>query len=198
MTNSPKVITVFGSSYPKPGSADYEAARNLGRQLAQAGFTIQSGGYYGMMAGVSQGAGEAGGHIIGITCTQIERFRGIVANQWVKEEIKRDTLRERLLYLVENCDGAIIMNGGIGTLSELALMWSLVQVNEISPRPIITIGGLWQRTLAAFMDSDYITPEHQRLVLSVRTVDEAVKKMQESLAGQVRGEWNPDFRGFNG
>lgn len=198
MTPPQKVITVFGSSYPKPGSADYEAARNLGRQLAQAGFAVQSGGYYGMMAGVSQGACEAGGHIIGITCTQIERFRGIVANQWVAEEIKRDTLRERLLYLVEHCDGAIIMNGGIGTLSELALMWSLVQVNEISPRPIITIGGLWQRTLAAFVDSDYITPEHQRLVLSVRTVDEAIKKIQEALSEQTRGGWNPDFRGFNG
>lgn len=198
MANEQKVITIFGSSYPKPGSADYEAARNLGRQLAQAGFAVQTGGYYGMMAGVSQGAGEAGGHIIGITCTQIERFRGIVANQWVLEEIKRETLRERLLYLVEHCDGAIIMNGGIGTLSELALMWSLVQVNELSPRPIVTIGGLWQRTLAAFMDNEYIAPEHQRLVLSVRTVDEAVKKMQEALAGQVRGKWNPDFRGFNG
>ncbi len=198
MTNSRKVITVFGSSYPKPGSADYEAARNLGRQLAQAGFAVQSGGYYGIMAGVSQGASEGGGHTIGITCTQIERFRGIVANQWVLEEIKRDTLRERLLYLVEHCDGAIIMNGGIGTLSELALMWSLVQVSELSPRPMITVGGLWQRTLAAFMDNDYITPEHQKLVLSVRTVDEAVKKMQELLSGQAGGGWQPDFRGFNG
>jgi hypothetical protein len=177
MTDQPKVISVFGSSAPRPGSADYEAARSLGRQLAQAGLVVQTGGYSGVMAGASQGANEAGGLVIGVTCAQIERFRPMPANQWVKQELKKKTLRERLLYLVERCDGAIILTGGIGTLSEMALMWSFVQVGEIPPRPIITVGGLWQRTLAAYIDSDYITLDHQALVTPVRTVDEAVKKM---------------------
>jgi hypothetical protein len=175
-TNS-KIISVFGSSAPKSGSADYEAARNLGQQLARAGFAVQTGGYSGIMSGVSQGANEAGGHVIGITCTQIERFKLVTANPWIKEEIKKQTLRERLLYLVDQCHGAIVMTGGIGTLSEMALIWSFVQVGEITTRPIVAVGGLWQRTLAAFMDPDYITPEHQALVTSVRNVDEAVKKM---------------------
>ena len=69
------VISVFGSSAPQPGSADYEAARDLGRRLAEAGFTVQTGGYMGTMEGVSRGANEAGGHVIGVTCDQIEEFR---------------------------------------------------------------------------------------------------------------------------
>ena len=79
----------------------------------------------------------------------MEQYRPTPANQWVKEEIKCQTLRERLLYLVDNCQGAIVMPGGIGTLSEMALIWSFVQVGEISPRPIVLVGGLWQRTMAA-------------------------------------------------
>ncbi len=175
-------ISVFGSSSPQPGSADYEAARRVGRLLAEAGFAVQTGGYSGVMAGASQGASEAGGHVIGVTSAQIEQWRPLPANPWVKEEIKCATLRERLLYLVDNCQGAIVMPGGIGTLSELALIWSFVQVGEISPRPIVAVGGLWQRTLAAFIDPAYVKPAHQKLVTLARTPDEAVTAIIRALA----------------
>ncbi len=178
-----KIISVFGSSAPRPGSADYEAARTVGRLLAQAGFVVQTGGYSGVMAAASQGANEAGGHVIGVTSAQMERFRPTPANQWVIEEKKCQTLRERLLYLVDHCHGAIVMPGGIGTLSEMALIWSFVQTGEITPRPIIAMGGIWQRTLAAFIDEDYISPVHQELITVVRTADEAVKKMIDHLTG---------------
>ena len=168
------VISVFGSSAPQPGSADYEAARDLGRRLAEAGFTVQTGGYMGVMEGVSRGANEAGGHVIGVTCDQIEEFRPSKANPWVKEEARQRTLRERVLYLVDNCDGILVLPGGIGTLSEMALAWNFVQVGEIPLKPIIPIGGLWQRTLAAFVDRDYIGPEHVALLTPARSTAEAV------------------------
>jgi uncharacterized protein (TIGR00730 family) len=176
-----KVISVFGSSAPGPGSADYEMARDLGRRLAQAGFAVQTGGYVGVMEGASRGANEAGGHVIGVTCAQIEEFRPLKANPWVKEEIRHPTLRERVLYLVDRCDGIIVMPGGIGTLSELALAWSFAQVGEMSPKPIIPIGGLWQRTLAAFIDGAYIPPEHAALLRLARTASEAVDVLKENL-----------------
>lgn len=185
MTNSPKIISVFGSSAPKPGSADYEAARAVGRLLAERGFIVQTGGYSGIMAGASQGAHEAGGHVIGVTSSQIEKFRPAPANQWVKQEIKCQSLRERLLYLVDNSHGVIVMPGGIGTLSEMALAWSFVQVGELTPRPIVAVGGLWQRTLAAFIDDAYIQPVHKALVIVARTPNEAVQKVVDYLS---RGE----------
>jgi uncharacterized protein (TIGR00730 family) len=177
------IISVFGSSAPQPGSADYEMARDLGRRLAQAGFIVQTGGYVGVMEGASQGANEAGGHVIGVTCDQIEAFRPLKANPWVKEEIRHLTLRERVLYLVDHCDGITVMPGGIGTLSELALAWSFAQVGEMSPKPIIPIGGLWQRTLAAFIDRAYVRPEHFALLSPVRTVAEAVEVLVKNLDG---------------
>jgi uncharacterized protein (TIGR00730 family) len=175
------IISVFGSSAPAPGSADYEAARDLGRRLAQAGFTVQTGGYVGVMEGASRGANEAGGHVIAVTCDQIEDFRPLKANQWVKEEIRYPTLRERVLYLVDDCDGIVVMPGGIGTLSELALAWSFAQVGETLPKPIIPVGGLWQRTLAAFVDQAYIRPEHVALLRPVRTPAEAVEVIAQHV-----------------
>ena len=170
----PDVISVFGSSTPQPGSADYEVARDLGRRLAVAGFTVQTGGYLGVMEGASRGASEAGGHVIGVTCVQIEEFRPLKANPWVKEEIRQQTLRERVLYFVDHCHAIIVMPGGIGTLSELALAWSFTQMREIPVKPIIPIGGLWQRTLASFIDHAYVRAEDAALLMPVRTVVEAV------------------------
>jgi uncharacterized protein (TIGR00730 family) len=181
MARNQQVISVFGSSSPQPGSADYEAARTVGRLLAEAGFAVQTGGYAGIMAGASQGANEAGGHVIGVTSVQIEQWRPTPANEWVIEEIKQQKLRDRLLYLVDNCDGAVVMPGGIGTLSEMALIWSFVQVGELTPRPIIAVGGLWQRTLAGFIDEAYVKPVHQALITVVRTPDEAIKKLVKML-----------------
>jgi uncharacterized protein (TIGR00730 family) len=175
------IISVFGSSAPLPGSADYEMARDLGRRLAQAGFTVQTGGYVGVMEAISRGANEAGGHVIGVTCTQIEQFRPIQANGWVKEEIRYNTLSERVLHLIVRCDGIVVMPGGIGTLSELALAWSFAQVGEMPPKPIVPVGGLWQRTLAAFVDHDYVRPEHVQLLKLARTPAEAVNVLVKSL-----------------
>jgi hypothetical protein len=175
MADKQKIISVFGSSAPQPGSADYQAAHAVGRLLAKAGFAVQTGAYSGVMAAASQGANEAGGHVIGITSAQIEQFRPIPPNPWVIEEIKYKTLQERQAHVVIHCDGVVVMPGGIGTLAELAMAWSLVQVGEVPPRPIVTVGGLWQRTLAAFFDKAYTKPAHQQLLTMARTPDEAVK-----------------------
>lgn len=154
----------------------------MGRLLAEASFAVQTGGYGGIMAGISQGANEAGGHVLGVTSAHMEQWRPRPVNRWVIEEIRFQTLRERLLYLVDNCDGAVVMSGGIGTLSEMALIWSFVQVGEISPRPIILVGGLWQRTLAAFIDEAYVSARHQELLSMARTADEAVNKLKRIFA----------------
>jgi hypothetical protein len=121
-----------------------------------------------------------------VTCAQIELFRPIGPNPWVKEEIRKPTLRERMLHLVECCDAIVAMPGGIGTLSELAAAWNFVQVGEIPPKPIIPLGGLWQRTLAAFIDKAYIRPDHVALLTPVRTAAEAIRVLQEKLGDRLQ------------
>lgn len=66
-------IAVFGGSQPKEGDPAYAEAYELGSLLAQAGHTVLTGGYIGTMEAVSRGAAEAGGHVIGVTCEEIER-----------------------------------------------------------------------------------------------------------------------------
>lgn len=168
------VISVFGSSAPQEGSADYENARTVGRLVAEAGYAVATGGYSGTMTAVSQGASEAGGHVIGVTCVQIEQFRPLGPNRWVKEEIKYDTLTERLLHLVRHNDGMITLPGGIGTISEMTLAWSFLQVGEIALRPFALLGDLWPETVETFYDPAYIKTEHVDLLYFADSPETAV------------------------
>ena len=118
-------ISVFGGSQPLEDSAAYAEARELGHLLAQRGYTVLTGGYIGTMEAVSRGAAEAGGHVIGVTCRQIENWRGVGANKWVKEEWKKESLIERLEALIHGCDAALALPGGPGTLTEISLMWNM-------------------------------------------------------------------------
>lgn len=177
-----KIISVFGSSVPQPGSQPFEEARLVGRLLAEAGFTVATGGYGGTMTAVSQGAAEAGGHVIGVTSVQIERFRPLGPNQWVHQEIRYPSLRERLLHLVTQNDGMITLPGGIGTLSEVALAWSFLQVGEISARPLAMLGDIWPQTIQTFFDPLYIKPEHMELLFFADSPHTAVSHMVQLLS----------------
>ena len=130
-------ITIFGGSSPRPDENTYTDAEKLGYELGKKGHIVITGGYIGTMEAVSKGASSADGHVIGITCKEIERWRPVHANKWIKEERKYATLHERLLALINSCDIAIALPGGIGTLTEIMLMWNRSVIGAINPKPII-------------------------------------------------------------
>jgi uncharacterized protein (TIGR00730 family) len=137
-------ISVFGGSQPKPGDLIYQDALHLGRLIAQAGYTLLNGGYIGTMEALSRGAAEAGGHVIGVTCDQIETWRPVKANPWVTEEWHVTTFHERIFTLIESSDACLALPGGVGTLAELVLTWNLLLTHILPPRPLILIGTGWQ------------------------------------------------------
>jgi len=175
-------VTVFGGAQPTKDSPAYQEALDLGRLLAQGGHTVLTGGYIGTMEAVSRGASESGGYVIGVTCEDIEAWRKVKANAWVKEEIRKKTLMERLRVLVDECDAAIALPGGVGTLVEISLMWNLMIVESIHRRPLILIGGGWQSVMDQFFDTfEMYMPknpsEHIQFAADVKT---AVKMLESS------------------
>ena len=173
-------ISVFGGAQPQHDSPAYEEARILGELLAERGHTVLTGGYIGVMEAVSRGAHEAGGHVIGVTCEDIEAWRKVSKNQWVKEEIRKKTLIERLQALVEGCDAAIALPGGVGTLAEISIMWNLMIVESLHRRPLILVGSGWQSTLDQFFASfNTYMPVHQReTVIFAKDVHTAVEILE--------------------
>ena len=170
-------ISVFGGAQPKEGEQAYAEALELGRLLAERGHVVLTGGYIGTMEAVSRGAHEAGGHVIGVTCEDIEAWRKVKANSWVKEEIRKKTLVERLHTLIHESDAAFALPGGAGTLTEISLMWNLMIVESLHRRPLILVGRGWQSTFDQFFrDFDTYTAAHQReLLYFVQDVEAAME-----------------------
>lgn len=72
-----KIVSVFGTGRAKTGDKNYKEAQELGRLLAGAGFAIANGGYGGTMEASAKGAKEAGGEVVGVTCTAFGRVQRI-------------------------------------------------------------------------------------------------------------------------
>ncbi len=139
MKPSAKIVTVFGSSRPRPGEAQYSVAQELGGELARQGFIVCSGGYASTMEAVSRGAKEAGGRTIGITA----QFFKARVNQHIDEEIRKKTWQDRLFALIERGDAFVTCPGGTGTLVELAVVWEMLNKNVIGRKPLVVLGEFW-------------------------------------------------------
>ena len=176
-------ISVFGGSQRQPGSPAYEEARQLGEFLAKGGHTVMTGGYIGTMEAVSRGASEAGGYVIGVTCGEIERWRDVGVNRWVKEEWRKQTLVERLQVLIRECDAAIALPGGPGTLTEISLMWNLMIVESMRRRPLILIGSGWQTVFDQVLHSfeGYIPEAQKDLLQFAPDIHSAVKILENNM-----------------
>ncbi len=62
MSDTPeRIVTIFGGSKCAETDPEYDQARRAGRLLAEAGYTICTGGYLGVMEAASRGAREVGG-----------------------------------------------------------------------------------------------------------------------------------------
>jgi uncharacterized protein (TIGR00725 family) len=136
------VISLFGSGRARPDERACLLAEQVGRALAQAGFVIANGGYGGTMYASAKGAAQAGGTVIGVTCSA---FKNSVANEYVTREIVTASLEERLNTLVRLGRAYVVLPGGTGTLLELALVWELKNKGFLDRvRPLVLLGDFWK------------------------------------------------------
>ncbi|MGK9368780.1 LOG family protein [Melioribacter sp. Ez-97] len=134
-----KFVTVFGSSVPKPGEEEYETAYQLGKLLAKSGLNVCTGGYQGIMDAVSKGANVAGAEAVGVTLD----IYNSVPSKYLTKEIRCHTLYERLDNLIKIGDAYVILQGGTGTLVELAVVWEFINKKMMQPKPVACHGQMW-------------------------------------------------------
>lgn len=135
-----KIVTIFGGSRCKENSAEYKEAEAVGKLLAEAGFTICTGGYLGVMEAASRGAREAGGRVFGIVMNQ---FKG-EPNRYLTDKVATDHFYDRLQNLIQRSVGFIALRGGMGTVTEVSLVWNKLQTGVIDKSPLVLLGDCWK------------------------------------------------------
>jgi uncharacterized protein (TIGR00730 family) len=176
---SDQLITVFGGARVLTDDQLYADCRNLGHLLAEAGYTVASGGYTGTMEAVLRGAAEAGGHTIGYTCTTFEA--NFSRNKWVQEERLTSCLSARIQRLADESDAFVTVLGGLGTLAELSLVWNMMLAGEIRRRPFIVVGPAWSQVLDCLYSNTQMGSSALRILTRVDNVNAVVAALRFSV-----------------
>jgi len=163
-------ITAFGSSRIQADDPCFHDVQALSKMLAEHGFDGLTGGHQGMMAAFSQGIRAGGGHVRGIT---LECFPTPPNNSF-SEEVRAHDFFSRMQHLIEDCDAWLVLPGGLGTLSELAMSWDLRAINILKNRPLILYGEMWPSIVSTLQESLVMSVDHGFDILSLCSSHEDV------------------------
>ena len=141
-------VTVFGSARFKDDHPYYILARRTGARLAEAGFTVMTGGGPGIMEAANRGAREAGGASVGCNIRlPIEQKPNPYLDRWV--EVRYFFVRKMLL---EKYSYAFIaMPGGMGTLDEIFETAVLIQTGKMRDFPFVLMGRSFWAPLVDYL-----------------------------------------------
>ena len=180
-------ISVFGSARTLPDHPSYALAEEVGRELAEAGFAVITGGGPGTMEAANKGASQAGGVSVGLGI-ELPFESGL--NQWVDKGINFRYFFARKTMFVKYSQGFVVLAGGLGTLDELFEALTLVQTRKVTRFPIVLVGvaywsGLldWLRETA--MADGKITQKDLDMLTLTDDIDEVVRLMVAARNGDV-------------
>ena len=152
-------VTVFGSARFAENQPYYQMAREVGTSIANAGFTVMTGGGPGIMEAANRGAKEAGGFSVGCNI-QLEHEQA--PNTYLDRWITFKHFSVRKMMLVKYSYGFIALPGGFGTLDEVFELATLVQTRKVKDFPLVLMGKEYWQPLLGFL--------HDRL-LATKTID---------------------------
>lgn len=179
-----KKITVFAGNECQKEKEKYyfSLAYQTGKLLANAGFTVVTGGGPGLMNEVSRGAWENGGETIGICLALANRkHSSYLSFQEMYHQLNKR--QERLLALG---DGYLALPGGIGTMYEIMAVLALKRKKEIPwEKPFMIIDSKYYqefRDLLSKMEKEGFVDKDLVLLFSfAETPEEAVISLQKNI-----------------
>lgn len=176
---SEKIVTIFGGARCKEESVEYKQALRVGQLLADAGFTICTGGYLGVMEAASRGARERGGRVLGIVMNQFKAE----PNRYLTDKVATEHFYERLQRLIMRSVGFVALRGGMGTVTEISLVWNKLQTGVIEPRPLVLLGDCWSPVLDAWQTNLVVSEKDVRLLDLAATPEQAVQIIIDKTKG---------------
>ncbi len=176
-----RMVTIFGGSKCREFDLEYSQALRVGQLLADAGFTICTGGYSGVMEAASRGAQERGGRVLGITMNQFKAE----PNRYLTEKAPAAHFYERLQRLITRSVGFITLRGGMGTVTEMSLVWNKLQTGVIDPRPLVLLGDCWPPMVREWQRYLAVSEGDVKILDFARTPEEAVTIINRKSASLV-------------
>ncbi len=176
-----RALTVFCGSHTGHDPAFLNAARAFGSLLARAGIALVYGGAQrGLMGALADAALAGGGQVVGVIPRQLVAAE--VAHQGVSELVIVETMHERKAVMAARADAFVALAGGLGTLEELAEIWTWAQLGlHRKPMGLLDTNGL-HGPLLAYLDglvaAGFVHESHRRLLV----VDDDPERLLAALS----------------
>jgi uncharacterized protein (TIGR00730 family) len=191
-------VTVFGSARVTEDSKVYAQAREMGRRLAQVGFTVMTGGGPGVMEAANRGAKDVGGRSIGCN---IELPMEQKPNPYLDKWIDFRYFFVRKVLLLKYSYAFVAFPGGFGTMDEIFETATLVQTGKIRNFPLVLMDREFWDPLLAFMrerllERGTIDPEDLERLMITDSIDEAMHRITETSVKEFGFSWrkrNPSW-----
>ncbi len=181
-------VTVFGSARIKEGEPAYQKSMEVGKKLADNGYSVITGGSFGIMEATNRGAKESiHAESIGLNIDLPFEQSG---NAYLDRELKFDYFFVRKVMLVRYSLAYVAMPGGFGTLDELFEVLTLIQTQKSSPSAVILVGKDYWGKLFEFMETSMmeygtISQKDLDLITIVDDLDEMIEVVDDSLKTQL-------------
>jgi uncharacterized protein (TIGR00730 family) len=178
-----KAICVYCGSSPGTDPAFMEAARDLGKILADNSIRlVYGGGSIGLMGALADSVIRHGGAATGIIpefLTAKERPRRLAQEQIVTRD-----MHERKQTMFDRADAFVALPGGIGTLEELVEQMTWAQLGRHKkPILVVNINGFWDPLLVLLdhMRALGLLPSPAEGLLVADRVDDVLPKLRSAV-----------------
>jgi uncharacterized protein (TIGR00730 family) len=177
-------ICVFCASSSKLEPRWLDLATRTGKELAERGHTLVSGGgCVGMMGAVADGARAGGAHTLGVIPQSLVDLE--VADTESDELIVTADMAARKNVMIDRSEGFITLPGGLGTLDELFEVWTTATL-DLHRKPIVLLdpdgfyAGLltWLGELA---ETAFVRREALAQITVVASVPAALDAIEQTL-----------------
>lgn len=175
-------VTVFGSARLGEHEPAYHLARDLGRSLGEAGFTVMTGGGPGLMEAANRGARDSGAQSLG--CRLVFSFEQ-ASNHHMDRVATVRYFFVRKIIMCRQATGFVVLPGGIGTLDELFEILALIQTKRMRPKPIILLGKSYWYPLLTLLDQMVATGTVARADISLIEVTDDIDHAVNLLARSI-------------
>ncbi|HPJ17449.1 MAG TPA: LOG family protein [Candidatus Woesebacteria bacterium] len=181
-----KRVAFFGDAELTNKDEQYNLAVETAKLLAENNYIIVNGGGPGIMKAATIGAKQGGGKVEIVVLDpskQPENYEGIDKENYdlADEKIVTNNYPERLNKLIEIADAFVIFNGGVGTLSEVGMVWEQAKFEYKQYEPLVFVGEQWKKVvddLTLGMNYEDMEKKVIRLVKNPEEVLKALKRAE--------------------
>jgi hypothetical protein len=184
-------VTVFGSARFKEDHRYYAMAREMGRRLGRAGFTVLTGGGPGIMEAANRGARDVGAPSVGCNIILPQEQK---PNPYLDRWLEFRYFFVRKVMLVKYSYAFVVLPGGFGTMDEIFECATLIQTGKIQNFPLVLMGTDYWQPLHDFLchrmvEEKTILPADCERILFTDSVDEAMDRILTAATKEFGLVW---------